>query len=256
MEAYYFGDKEEIFGIYHEPDFEKDRQIGAVICNPLGQEYMRSHKAIRRLAQGLSDSGYHVLRFDYIGTGDSYKYEDEISLKDLLSNVEHSIAELKDSCGIDKIVVVGLRFGAALATIVSQYTLIERMVLWNPVYYGESYLKEISVSYNNWLFGAFAKSKKTPGVSFESHGFTMNKKLYSDIKSYKIENIISEHESKILIVHRENTLNGMLDKTFKGTTEYIDSIDGEFWIKMEDEINKSLVPVQEINAIVNWLNKY
>jgi uncharacterized protein len=256
MEAYYFGDKEEIFGIYHEPYFEKDKQIGVVICNPLGQEYIRSHKAIRILAQGLSDSGYHVLRFDYIGTGDSYKYDDDISLKNLLSNVELAITELKDSCGIDKIVVVGLRFGAALATIISQYTLIERIVLWNPVYNGENYLKEISVSYNNWLLGAFAKSKKTPGVSFESHGFAINEKLYSDIKSYKVENIISEYECKILIIHREKTLNDILNKTFKGTTEYIDSIDGEFWIKMEDEINKSLVPVQEIDAIVNWLNKY
>ena len=71
MRPFYFGDSEEaLYGVYHSPQGEH-RDEGVVLCAPFGQEAMRTHRALRQLATLLTKRGYHVLRFDYRGTGDS-----------------------------------------------------------------------------------------------------------------------------------------------------------------------------------------
>ena len=72
MNPFYFGDSSRrLFGIYHPPKGQSPRSHGIVLCCPFGQEYMRSHRAFRQLANLLSRRGFHVFRFDYHGTGDS-----------------------------------------------------------------------------------------------------------------------------------------------------------------------------------------
>ena len=67
---FYFGSADRtLFGAYH-PAATGGRR-GAVLCYPWGQEYLRSHKAMCFLASLLSDRGFHVLRFDWYGSGDS-----------------------------------------------------------------------------------------------------------------------------------------------------------------------------------------
>ena len=59
-----------LFGCYHPPDGAA-RRSGVVLCYPFGQEYVRAHRAFRLLANRLASVGFHVLRFDYHGCGDS-----------------------------------------------------------------------------------------------------------------------------------------------------------------------------------------
>ena len=47
------------------------RQSAIVLCQPLGHGYLRAHRAFRNLAVSLASQGFHVLRFDYYGCGDS-----------------------------------------------------------------------------------------------------------------------------------------------------------------------------------------
>ncbi len=53
-----------LFGAY-DPPSGPDRRHGAGLANPLGQEYLRSHQALRHQAKLPADRGWHVLRFDY-----------------------------------------------------------------------------------------------------------------------------------------------------------------------------------------------
>lgn len=253
MEAFYFGENEQLLGMYHEANPDCERHTGIVLCNPLGQEYMRSYKAIRNLAIALANIGYDVLRFDYVGTGDSFGDEKGVVQSDLLENIIDAISELEDSCGVQKVVLIGLRFGAALSAMMSSHELVEKLVLWNPVLNGSFYLKELSDSYNHWLKGAFAKHKTNTDCFFESHGFTINKKLYEEISKFDISQFVIETVSDLLIIDHEDNKAAGTQLQAKNTVEFIGSMNEEFWIKKDDSDVKGLVPLHEINAIVNWL---
>ena len=60
-----------------------------------------------------------MLRFDYSSTGDSGGAGTDASIAAWLEDVDWAIDELMDNAGVDEISVVGLRFGAALAALVS-----------------------------------------------------------------------------------------------------------------------------------------
>lgn len=145
MKALFFGPvRQQLLGIYHPPAAAQDRFQGVVMCYPFGQEYMRAHRAYRQLALALSSKGYHVLRFDYRGTGDSAGDVWGLSADDWLHDIESAVQELKDMSGVSSVVLVGLRLGALLAGIVAQQRRdINTLVLWDPFISGAAFLAEL-----------------------------------------------------------------------------------------------------------------
>ena len=96
MITFYFGPTDKsLFGIYHKPKSMKDRRKGIVLCYPMGQEYIRSHRALHQLAIKLSGTGFHVLRFDYYGCGDSFGYCQEGNLNQWTQDIQIAIQKLK-----------------------------------------------------------------------------------------------------------------------------------------------------------------
>ena len=56
---------------WHHPPVGASRACGVVVCNPIGDDAIRAHRALRHLAERLAAAGFAVLRFDFDGTGDS-----------------------------------------------------------------------------------------------------------------------------------------------------------------------------------------
>ena len=67
------------------------------------------------LLEQLAAQGWHVLRFDYFGTGDSAGEFDEADLTGWEADIEQALDELLDMAGARKVALVGLRLGATLA---------------------------------------------------------------------------------------------------------------------------------------------
>jgi pimeloyl-ACP methyl ester carboxylesterase len=145
MNPFFFGEAEKaLFGLYHPAAGQTSRQSGIVLCYPFGHEYMRSHRAFRQLANELSAIGFHVLRFDYYATGDSTGDSHEGSLEQWLEDIVAAIDELKDTAAVDRISLVGLRLGAALAlTAATIRNDLDAVVMWNPVVDGSTYVREL-----------------------------------------------------------------------------------------------------------------
>ncbi len=254
MEAFYFGDHDQLFGIYHEANHNLEKDCGVIICNPLGQEYIRSYKAIQKLAIGLSEKGYHVLRFDYSGTGDSYNYDTNTLVNDLLSDIKTAITEIIDCTGVNKVVLIGLRYGASLAALIASTLQVDKVVFWNPVLNGEKYLKELLISHKDWLNGSFAKQKKNKHIFFESNGFEINEQLHKEINSFNMAKIDLINTNKLLFVSSKRNIEILNKLKLMKLGDYIETDDIEFWVKKEGEIDKSLVPIQEIDSIIKWLD--
>ena len=145
MNAFFFGRSERsLFGVYHPPQGKTDRKAGIVLCCPMGQEYMRSHRAFRQLANLLSRKGYHVLRFDWFGTGDSMGGSAEFSVRSCLDDLDVAIMELRDNAELEQVSLVGLRLGASFAVLGGgARSDVDRIVLWDPVVSGARLLASL-----------------------------------------------------------------------------------------------------------------
>ena len=114
MKSFYFGDaKTPLFGSYYPARGISSRAV--LLCPPIGHEYTRSHRALRNLANGLADRGYHALLFDYRGIGDSQGSVDQVGNMALwLDDIEIAARELLDETMATQLSAVGLRLGANL----------------------------------------------------------------------------------------------------------------------------------------------
>lgn len=141
MEAFYFGPSSTyLFGAYHPPQ-NGNRREGIVICNPFGQEYLRAHRSLRRLAINLSALGYAVLRFDYRGTGDSAGTIDALTTDDWQEDIRLAVQELIDIAAVPRVALLGLRLGALLAAqVANNNPQISRLVMWDPIVDGKTYV--------------------------------------------------------------------------------------------------------------------
>jgi alpha/beta superfamily hydrolase len=132
----YFGaGHQQLFGVYEAAHKSGGASRAAVLCNPVGNEYVHAHRTMRNLASRLSKAGLHVLRFDYYGTGDSAGDSDEGSPDRWCDDIEAAISELRDMTGATQMNLIGMRFGANLAAQVAARHPheLEGLVLWEPL---------------------------------------------------------------------------------------------------------------------------
>jgi uncharacterized protein len=248
MEFQYFErDGKQLYTIYHSPKTFSNDDVGIVLCYPFGQEYIRCHKLYVNLAKKLTLKGYHVLRFDYYGTGDSSGEFESFSIKECLLDIDKVIEEMKETCGISKIILIGLRFGATLSLMYSQKSKVDGIILWNPIFNGSIYLKMIEKEYKKWLQGSFARELKHTKQSIVSFGYVFTPKLTEEIKSISLNVNDLDIDTPILVIDEHNYTNDLPNIKFENT------VNKEFWLKRENESEKTMVPAHEINKILDWI---
>jgi len=145
MKPFFFGPSAQPrFGLLHPPASERARRAGVLLCYPGTQEYNISHWAFRKLAGLLSRAGFPVLRFDWAGTGDSAGEIASGRVATWIEDVALAAQELKDAAEVERVSLVGMRLGAALAArAVAGGMAVEDLVLWEPVLSGKRYLAEL-----------------------------------------------------------------------------------------------------------------
>lgn len=121
----------------HDPAVRTGGRVrAAVLCNPLGDEYTYSHRSLRHLALRLAKRGFHVLRFDYYGTGDSGGRDEEADPLRMHEDAGMAIEAAIDAAGCARVVLIGLRHGCTVAaeSAAHRSNSIESLVLWDPLY--------------------------------------------------------------------------------------------------------------------------
>jgi len=134
-----------LFGLYEPAASTRGKQRAAVLCYPWGMEYIYAHRSMRQLASRLCAAGFHTLRFDYFGTGDSSGEMDQANLVGSYTDVESAIEALKDIAGTSRVTLIGLRVGANIALNVASRpeSEVEALVLWDPIVSGEQYVETL-----------------------------------------------------------------------------------------------------------------
>lgn len=136
----------------HRPATRLTRGIGVVLCPPLGHEYYRAYRAYVKLAQALSQAGFAVLRFDYLGTGDSDGEETHARLDDWVQDALHAAHDLESSEDTSAIVFAGLRFGGTVASLAAErHPHAAAVLLWDDIVDGRRYLQELESLHRGML---------------------------------------------------------------------------------------------------------
>lgn len=186
MHAHYFGTADRpLWGAYHEPCGGRVRDAAVLLCPPIGHEYLRTHWLWRQLALRLSSVGFHVLRFDYSGTGDSWGDVRDVALATWVDDVHGAAEELRDESAARSLSLVGLRFGATLATLaVGREIECEQLVLCDPVIRGREYLDSLRATQRRlFLLSDTAPSPTPADVGEELLGFVYPTWLVREIEA-------------------------------------------------------------------------
>jgi alpha-beta hydrolase superfamily lysophospholipase len=134
-----------LFGWLHQFPLQPQPEFGVVICNPIGHELICAHRDVREFAQGIAALGVPVLRFDYLGTGDSAEVDEnadhlEIWTRDIIA----AVGELKRRTGVTRVCLLGIRLGALLAMLAAaKCPTVDSLILIGPVVSGSRYVRDL-----------------------------------------------------------------------------------------------------------------
>jgi pimeloyl-ACP methyl ester carboxylesterase len=175
MEPFFFKSQgDNLFGIYH-PAADVMSRKAIVICPPVYAEYFRTYRVIARIADGWARKGYHVLRFDYFGTGDSSGHWVDGGAKRWLLDIDMAVEELLEVSGSDQITMAGVRLGGLLAIMAASTNSAKSVVLWDPIWHGAEYLASLKMTHEK-LLGAcrdMSISEKRNVAESELAGFEL-----------------------------------------------------------------------------------
>jgi uncharacterized protein len=174
-----------LFGIYEPGRPGNQAARAAVLCYPWGQEYIRAHRSMQRLATMLAAAGRDTMRFDYFGTGDSSGDMVEADLAGWESDIEAAIDEVKDTSGATRVALLGLRLGGALAARVAARRPrdVEALVLWDPVLSGKQYMQELHAMEASIAMTRPLQRVSATGPGHEILGFQMTTSMAAEIET-------------------------------------------------------------------------
>lgn len=211
VEPFFFGPRGAL-AFYHPSAGSVSRSL-LIICPPLFDEYQRSYRALADLANACAShpQGPHALRIDYCGTGEAQGLLSEVSIGDWLDDISHAIDEGIALTGADKVILMGVRFGATLAA-QCDHSAIVQYLFWDPIDTGREYL--------GWLehVNSMLKSKchtmakqinrKLENIPYVV--FDLTESLRQGFEKLAIESFFEKHHKKvwILTTSKNNIYNG------------------------------------------------
>lgn len=201
-------DGERILAFLHRPD--GSRKGGVVLCAPLAEEKLWSHRVFVSFARELAKLGYAVLRFDHRGEGDSDRTFEASDLTTRVEDTTAAIEELKRrATGLQQVTLVGLRLGASVAALAAaERDDVERLVLWDPVVSGADYMQ--SVLRTN-LMAQMAQRKVAEsreslverlqrGETINIEGYELSDRLFHEVSAFQLGSTIADSRASIQVV--------------------------------------------------------
>ena len=267
MNPFYFGSSDQqLFGIHHPPEGTEVRDGAVLLCPPMGHEYIAAHRPLQQLAVRLSRAGFHVLRFDFYGCGDSAGDMESATLEHWLEDVATAAQELRDTSGSRRLCLVGLRLGGSLAAMAASAAVaggardLFASVLWEPVVQGREYLTGLFASQRDWVRRTFPKPRPetldwpVPEVL----GYPLPEVLQRELEAVDLLKLEGRPAERVLVVQNED--GGYSEALRTHLASLADQVGHEFvghepcWEGHRGG-TIALVPVEVNQAITRWVTE-
>lgn len=133
-----------LFHFLHGVEPAKHPPLAVLICSPVSGERSFSQRALVSVSRYLARQGYPTMRFDCIGTGDSEGDAGSQSFASNLQDTAAAIGQLLASTGAERVVLLGLHYGALLARVTAcTDARVAGLVLVDPVISGADHWSDL-----------------------------------------------------------------------------------------------------------------
>ncbi|MFZ1161817.1 alpha/beta hydrolase [Mycobacterium sp.] len=239
-----------LFGVLHLP---VDNQIrgGVLICGSLGKEGMDSARLHRALADDLAGRGFGVLRFDYLGLGDSaYAQGRDDAVANWAASVGHALDYLT-LIGAEPATAIGIRAGCLiLQEHLRQSHKVNRVVYLDPAGTGRRYLREHTTLFRL----AAGEDPVTPGEVLVIGGrFSDHAAAEFSALRMNADPVSACGVDKILLVGRPAETDKHL--TALASAEEVESIvTGGLPECARPRLFLAPIPVAAVDSVVEWID--
>ena len=225
---------------------------GVVLCGSFGHENMNAHQGWVELARRLSGRGFHVLRFDYPGSGDSSGSEtDPNRVAAWQDSIAAAVGLLRTVTDTEDVILIGLRLGATLALQASRgIDRVEGVACLAPVLSGRRYVRELRLLANAWRDANLLPADEHPGSHLDVIGERLTADTLRELSGIDLRTLQPQTRA-VLLMHEGETQQiadlarhleaggcSVSIAPFPGATDYIqDSLSSD----MPDEAFRNLV---------------
>jgi alpha/beta superfamily hydrolase len=185
-----------LFASYHPPAAGAPaRDVAYVVCLPLHLELIQSYRSMRECAETLAAAGFHVMRLDYDGTGESVGSTDQdpARVAAWLASVRRAVAAMARIPGVASVGLVGVRIGAAFALETSSQVGVSNLVLWEPTS-GAAYGREMEIL-------ASSSPQRLPG-GVVAAGYWLSQETLAELGRLDLEKLKPLGHPEVLLVYR------------------------------------------------------
>ncbi len=130
---YFRSEGSRLLGAYHQPDdIASARPLGIIMLHGWAGYRIGAHQMFTKLGRLAQEAGFHCLRFDFRGRGDSEGDARDTTLSTMIADTTAAVDWLASRTGLERIALVGDCSGAEVAIGASSLrSQIADLVLWS-----------------------------------------------------------------------------------------------------------------------------
>ncbi|MDO1585248.1 alpha/beta hydrolase [Rhizobium oryzicola] len=219
-----------------------------------GLEEFTIHRGWAELANMLADAGYTCLRFNWPGSGDSLGNPEEITALDIWKQAAtEGAAFLKQTSGVEKIIIMGHGVGALLAPHIAHELAAEGLVIMAPQSEGRMGMRELE-AWSKMIASYLRMPLETSDNTVNVAGHQLSKSLAADLASLRTAEIQGQQPVPALAVVRagsrsaEEWTKNLTTAGFIVTELNYTGYDG-----FVAHNRASVTPLEDFGHVRNWL---
>jgi exosortase A-associated hydrolase 2 len=168
---------------------------GMVFCSPLAEEKVRTVRVMVSFARVLASMGIAAIMFDYYGDGDSEGNFEDATFDDRLEDIKYVYKFFRDKCSLEKVGILGLRWGATLAGHLADSLSPDILILWEPIIDTEKHLYDflrLNIAAQMLVSGKVLKNRDELAKDLEVggtvgiEGYAITSEFYKSAKQLKM----------------------------------------------------------------------
>lgn len=242
----------QLYAVLHAPH-PAQASLGVVLCNPFGQEAIRTHRLYRVLADRLARAGVACMRFDYFGTGESDGDDLDGDLSVWCVNIQEAQQELLRRVPCQRVAWMGARLGATLASLASAQVKRppDALLLWEPIIDGVRYLGELEQA-------TAATLTRLPPLPGEALGIAMSDRLQAQIRQLQETELLQAATQRLTVLaDQHDTARQQLCQRYghPGASSEFVPLQVPFDWTAEEAMNTSLVPPAALQMLTQQLEQ-